>query len=183
MTGTLPVPAVPASQAAADDWHELAFHVTTSEGSRSASLMFRAAGDRSTPLAPVLAQPTVSAASAAPHGPRVQLAMQPEYDQAIDARFGHEGGYIILYATARSLGSPSTWDLTMPDLTGVEGWQEAWNPPATAWQDWQLLAFGGTWPWFGPPADGAVYRSASRRAGGSGAFGLAPRRPHILTSP
>jgi hypothetical protein len=174
---------VPASQAAADDWHELAFHVTTSEGSRSASLMFRAAGDRSTPLAPVLAQPTVSAASAALHGPRVQLAMQPEYDQAIDARFGHEGGYIILYATARSLGSPSTWDLTMPDLTGVEGWQEAWNPPATAWQDWQLLAFGGTWPWFGPPADGAVYRSASRRAGGSGAFGLAPRRPHILTSP
>lgn len=161
-TPTLAVPAVPASQASADDWHQLRSSVTTSGGNRIGNLMFQGVGDRSVALGPVLAQETISAGA---HGPRVQLVMQPEYNQAIDARFSYEGSTIILTATARSLGNPSAWDLSMPDLTGVEGWQAGWTPPANAWENWLLIAFGGTWPWYGPPTNGGVYRTASRSSG------------------
>ena len=60
-------------------------------------------------------------------------------------------------------GAPATWDLVIPDFTGVSGWLPTWGLQDGTGIDWTVTAEGGAILFLDPTiADGATSQSASR---------------------
>jgi hypothetical protein len=97
----------------------------------------------------VLSTPTVTKAATAPYvRPRIQLPVQAQYGRWLDTRFSQDGlnRSVSLDATGAYFGAPATWDVTMPDFTGVTGWNNAWGLQDGTAIDWAATALGGVTP-------------------------------------
>lgn len=148
------------------DLHMLSVSNPSGSSSRLTHRSFRNVTDQVLPLGPALASPSVSSGASTPvTRPRVQLPMQPEYDQALLAYYhGAQNGVDVMVSSAW-LGYPSTWDVTVPDLSEAAGWDNAWGlPPNDSSFEWLVIGLGGSWSFLEATHDGAIARSAGRQS-------------------
>jgi hypothetical protein len=132
--GTATMHTVPGAQLVAGDLHELFIDAFQSNFQVGHSLVsyFAGTGDRTETLAPLLSIPAVTMPATSPYVRlRGQLPSQAEYPSAVRFVFlqGLTGSrkLILLVTTAAYLsGTPATWDLLMPDLNAVAGFNTAW---------------------------------------------------------
>jgi len=137
---------------------------------RQVGAAFREVTNRSVALGPVLSTPTVSPLSGGSHGRlRVQLPLQTEYRRFVAASFNQEQGdqerVVQILTTGDYLGAGSTADLSIPDLSGVSGWNNAWGLVRGVPAIWTASGTGWTGPGFldlPNLTDGARYLSATR---------------------
>jgi hypothetical protein len=115
--------------------------------SRSAGVYFRSPTNRTITLGPALGTPTVSKAATTPYvRPRLQLTLQTEYNRLLSTtwRQGTGDRTTNVTASASYFGTPpATWDLTVPDLSTVAGWNNTWGLQDGTPIDWDVVAFGG----------------------------------------
>jgi hypothetical protein len=165
--GTRTYPAVPDDRIGTRDLQQLRV-VAAPAGAgpaetRSASVFFRNASDRTVTLGPALGAVTVTAAAASPLRPRVQYTTQAEYARWFEIVFD-QAGRSARIGVGPGWVQGGTIDAVLPDLAGLEGWQAAWGLTAgpTTWTataaGWSA-ATGTAEP---PVTDGGAARSASR---------------------
>lgn len=160
---------VPGAELAQGDYHTAFAVVVGADGeSRGSQRYFRVPGAQTLPIAAAMSAPTVQQAAATPYlRLRTTAARDAQYGQAIRADFVQESSFsatsVAVTVTANYSGSGS-WDATMPDMSGVTGWQNAWGLSATgAPVDWTVTVYGGNPALlFGaPPNDGELVRFAT----------------------
>lgn len=132
---------------------------------RMAGVYFRSASNRTLTLGPVLGTPTVTTVATTPYvRPRVQLTTQPEYNRQVNTIFeqGSLNRTVSLLATGAYFGTPTSWDVTVPDFSGLPGWNNAWGLADATATTWSTTATGGVTPFLDSGiADGSVTRSAA----------------------
>ena len=176
---------VPASTLAVGDFNELYIDVFNSNGTIAHTLhsFFDTPGDRTETLGPLLTSPTVTVATTSPYvRQRGQLASQTAYNSA--ARFVFLQGsspnskFVIVVMTAAHLGAvPATWDLVVPDLTGVTGFASSWmhsTGQTTAFSAEAFSAPGATL-FGGLPTVGQTIKYGFRQSSLSASIGTALR--------
>lgn len=163
-SGTLSL--VPGTQSVSGDVHELEVFAQTATTERAVFQFFRTPANRTAALGPALSTPTVTQTATSPIARyRVQLPSQTEYNSLINWGMNQNGRDLWITATAGFLGgTPSTWDVTQPDMTGAPGWNNSWGLVSGAGSDTYVLAataeiymVGGT-----PGPDGTSARYAER---------------------
>jgi hypothetical protein len=145
---TLPYAGVPASIQATGDLHILFAEGATQDGARRLFTAFHRADSRAVTLGPPLATPAVSVVASAPYARyRMSLPVQSDYDAEVIARFVQRAtaATTTVSATAGYFGgSPSAWDLTVPDLTSAVGFDPNWGLRAGAPTEWEAFATSGS---------------------------------------
>jgi hypothetical protein len=176
---------VPAEKQAAGDLHLVQATAYPSSQdltqSRSSALFFKDPTDRTVTLGPPLTLPTVTPAATAPYVRfRATGPMQTQYNKAVVAVFTQastETRQVVISASEGYLAGSFTYDLTVPDFTGVSGWDNNWGPAAGTTTLWIVSASGYTGAGVGTPApvEGATFSSAAR-SGSITIIGNAGRR-------
>lgn len=169
-SGAVPYSAVPGANLVAGELQQLLAVGTsssTTDRSRSAAVYFTAPANRSIAMGPDLSTPTVTKVVTAPNArPRVQLPSQTQYNRVVTADYDQSGlnrSASISASAAYFGGAPATWDLVIPDFTGVSGWLPTWGLQDGTGIDWTVTAEGGAILFLDPTiADGATSQSASR---------------------
>jgi hypothetical protein len=126
-------PAVPSVLTQAGDRHELTVRTGLNTDYSGVIDVFQTASARSLAIGPSLSVPTFSQIAGSPV-PRfaAELPSQAEYGAMVRmvASTG-SGGPVAVYtvdATAAFFsGTPGGWNISIPDLTTVDGWNSAWN--------------------------------------------------------
>jgi hypothetical protein len=110
--------------------------------SRAARVYFRAPVDKVVALGPELSTPVVTWQN--PQRPRLQLTSQPEYARMVSITYQQNYELVSVAMTAAWLGgTPATWDLAVPDLSTVDGWNSAWGLGELPAISWRVIAEGG----------------------------------------
>ena len=162
---------VPTAKQAAGDLHvAIAFafpNLQTLDQARLAALFFKDPTDRTVTLGAALTVPTVNAAATTPYvrfhatGP-----IQAEYGDAINLEFvqSSAGRNVSITATKAYLAGSGTYDLTVPDFSGVAGWDNNWGPKVGASTEWTATAYSISGIGFGSPnpVEGSTYKAAFR---------------------
>jgi len=138
---------------------------------RQVGSVFREVTNRTVALGPALSTPTITTLTGGTHGRvRMQLPLQTEYRQYVAAAFNQEDQndrqrVVQVLATGDYIGSGGTADLSIPDLSGVPGWNNAWGLVRGIPAVWTATGTG----WSGPGflsfpdfVDGARFQSATR---------------------
>jgi hypothetical protein len=129
--------AVPAAQLAAGEMHELfvdSYKPDGTEGQQAVSY-YGAPADRNEALGPLMSTAQASTTTTSPYARlRGQLPSQAEYGTAAQFVFiqGNPGSrrVVILVSTSPyNGGRPTTWDVLIPDFSGVSGFTTSWMPP------------------------------------------------------
>ena len=166
---TRPYFALPADRLRPGDLQVL--HVETAgpgDADRSADLFFRAPDDRHVRLGATLARPVVSAAATAP-ALRVRAHFEPQddYDRSTTIVFeqASTSGLVSVAMTPAYAARSGGYDLVVPDLSAVPGFDLTWALRSGARLLWSATRFGGT---LGPgrdavPGDGATRLGAFLR--------------------
>ena len=100
-------------------------------------------------LGPVLNDPIITDASTGGSVLlQLQLPAQLSYDDAISVEYRQQFSTSVVsvtqFATAGYYrGTPGTWVLPTPDLSGAPGWEEAWELVAGTNIDWTVTGFSG----------------------------------------
>ncbi|MBC7840837.1 MAG: hypothetical protein H7099_00900 [Gemmatimonadaceae bacterium] len=167
-SGAVPFDAVPAAQLASGELQQLyaiADAAGSSTSTRFSGVYFRAPTNQAIAFGPELAAPTVTRdASGAYSRTRVVLGAQAEYNRFLTASYSQSSANraASVTATQNYLGS-STWDLTLPNLSGVTGWTNTWGLLNGTGIDWNVSASGGALHQLDSSiADGTVFRTAQR---------------------
>jgi hypothetical protein len=175
-TLTLPVSLffVPADKMLPSDLHELYADAIQSSGNTGQGYVEYTAtvGDRSMPLAPALALPTITMRASGTYSrPRATFSSQTEYAAVALARFLQSGLNSSVFVTvvvsdAHHGGTPATWDLGVPDFSGVPGFDDNWMLRPGISTAYLTEAFGGpSSVLFGAaPSAGDLYRFAYRQS-------------------
>ena len=163
---------VPAARQIAGDLHlAIGFAVptlTTEDQGRFAALFFKDPTDRTVTLGTALTAPTVSTAATAPYVRfRVTAAIQAAYNKVVEASFTQEGTAprtVNIQASEGYLTGSANYDLTIPDFSGVGGWDNNWGPKVGAQTAWEVTAYGYTGIGFGSPnpVEGSTFSGATR---------------------
>ena len=149
-TGATPYAAIPAG--ALNNAIEMQQLIAFAEAAdprfvRLAGLFFHTPTDRTITMGPVLSTPTVTKLVTAPNvRPQLQLASQSQYDRLISAHYDQSSvnRSAGVFMTAGYFGTlPSTWNITLPDLSGAAGWNTAWGLLDGTPIDWTVSAQGG----------------------------------------
>ena len=100
-------------------------------------------------MGPVLNRPAVTFPNTSPYlRPLVQFASQVEYGEAAAVEFYQSSrGATVGVSAAYLGGTPATWQLELPDFSGVEGWDNAWGLDPTAPTQWLVRAQAGAVPY------------------------------------
>ncbi|MCC7054269.1 MAG: hypothetical protein IT355_13465 [Gemmatimonadaceae bacterium] len=168
--GTWRYYALPASRLNTGELQQLLTSVVSGDQLETRTVMryFRSAAAASLTLPPRLSVPTVTRLASAPYGRgRAALTSQPEYDRWVQATFSTAPRHNSVLVTAGYAGAslPATWDIQMPDLSGVTGWNNAWGL-TTAPFAWSVSAAGGSHHQLASPlADGATGVTSTRESG------------------
>jgi hypothetical protein len=170
---------VPSNQLAAGDLHEIAAMAVALGGAndiRGADAYFRIVSDQTLVLGPSLATPVISTTSSAtPQRLRAQTAVQTAYPNNVWADFWQSAGFfgvsrgVTVYMTAKYLtGSPTTWDVAIPDMSAA-GYADSWGLTQGTAVSWTVTATNfPTLPIVGfAPADGKQYTLAVRGSAGA----------------
>ena len=114
-------------------------------GGRSAATYFRTPTDRVVTMGPMLDTPVITWAGSPPSvRPRAQLASQPPYARVATITYYQATGTVSVAVTSAYLGgTPATWDIQVPDLSSVDGWNDAWGLGAGP-VNWRVAAEGGS---------------------------------------
>ena len=162
---------VPASKQAAGDLHlafALAFpSLTTTDQFRVAGLYFKDPTDRTVTLGAALPAQTVTAAATTPYVRfRATGAVPAEYGKLVEIDFTQSTAArsANITLTEGYLAGAATYDVTIPDFTGVAGWDSNWGPKAGAATEWTVFTYGFTGIGLGSinPVEGATFKGAAR---------------------
>jgi len=137
---------LPASVQRPDDYHLVTVLITSSDGFRSSSIAFHAAGLRSLSLAPAVSAPTVAVLP----GPYKRLratfgALPPAYNRAVALQYTDGRESMTVSGSPAYLAATGA-TLAMPDLADVSGWPSGAAIPATATGQWRFVVDGSTSP-------------------------------------
>ena len=164
--------ALPASRLNSGELQLLMTSVVSNDQLETRTVMrhFRSAAAASLTLPPRLSVPTVTRLASAPYGRgRAVLTSQSAYDRWVQATFSTAPRHNSVLVTAGYAGAslPATWDLQMPDLSGVTGWNNAWGL-TTAPFAWSVSAAGGSHYQLATPlSDGATGVTSTRESSAS----------------
>jgi hypothetical protein len=178
-TGGLPGPGpftyygVPTAKQVAGDLHlaqVIAFPSTSDFTQfRSSGLYFKDPTDRTITLGAALTLPTISAAATAPYVRfRATGPIQAAYNKNVTALFTQSNTTaprtVTIGATEGFLSGLATYDFTVPDFTGVAGWDNNWGPKVGAVTQTIVVASGYTGIGVGQPnpLEGATFSTAAR---------------------
>ena len=162
---------VPASKQAAGDLHlalAIAFPgLTSTDQARVAALYFKDPTDRTVTLGAALGAQTISAAATAPYVRfRATGPIPAEYGKLLELEFsqGTAARTVSIAATEGYLAGAATYDITVPDFSGVAGWDNNWGPKTGSQTEWQVFTYGFTGIGLGSinPVDGATFKGAFR---------------------
>ena len=157
---------IPGALTQSGDFHELEVFADRGTSYRGEVHYYRSPTTRSVGLGAVLHNPTLSTVSSSPLRLRTQLPSQFEYGSFISVAHVQTSREVFLTATNSYYGgTPVTWDVTIPDLTGVPGFPANARLQAGAGTDWFVDAYGGNAgaaPFLGAPTDGAILHYAGR---------------------
>lgn len=161
---------IPASKQAAGDLHQLLVGAFASGANPTASRMsygfFRDATDRTVTLGAALSPATVTSVATAPYARlRAQFASQADYNALATATFAQAARQATVSASAAYFGgTPATWDLAIPDLANVAGFDATWGLRTATQANWSVTALGGDFLTLSgqAPTDGALVKAASR---------------------
>ena len=128
---------VPSAQQVAGDLHELFIDASQTTSSlvvgRSYVAYFSTPSDRTDAMGPSLNTPTISSVTSSPYSRvRGTLASQTEYNTFVEFGYFQQpagGGsrFVIAGVSAAYLGgTPTTWDVLIPDFTGTAGFVSSW---------------------------------------------------------
>jgi hypothetical protein len=189
-SGTQTIYHVPSTLTQAGDLHLLDVYAQTGTGSalRGETQYYRTAANKSVALGAALNSPTLTTVSStSPVRLRTQLAVQPEYNSFVVSLFSQgTARSVSVIGTAAYFGSPSTWDVAIPDLSGVTGFPSASGLQQGQATEWQVVGYGGTLAtYFGATEENSSIKYAARfssfnalmasRAGGGQARRQAPK--------
>lgn len=125
---------IPPQQLGAGDLHELIVQGEAPFAFRWYNEYFAAAGpEKVASLGPYVGGPTVTPVTGTPYlRMRGQLAAQSQYGAAVHFIFGQLGGGSrnahVFVTAAYGGGTPSIWDVVIPDLSETAGFQTSWMP-------------------------------------------------------
>ncbi|MBL8982752.1 MAG: hypothetical protein JNL26_11250 [Gemmatimonadetes bacterium] len=170
VAGSFTFAAIPAASTLNTDMHVLSALAQQGSGLnqevRTVTHIIRNGANQTLALGPVLANATVGSVSTAPYRRvRFQAAKQAEYSSLW--LFGWTQGSTgsrrdgTIMVTNAYIGSVGSIDISIPDFTGVAGWNNAWAPMADI-VNYSFNAYG----WnlgggFGQPSvDGAIVKGA-----------------------
>jgi hypothetical protein len=146
---------------------------------------FRAPMDMAIALGSPLSAPTVTFPATGPYvRPRVQLPSQAEYGRMAYVSYQQNYDNVTIAVTSAYLGgTPATWVLEVPDLSAVDGWNDAWGLSSSSGIGWYVMAEGGVDRKLGDVAhDGDVFRTAdfggSNAAASRSRLGTGRPEPH-----
>jgi hypothetical protein len=176
--------AIPAANTVTGDLHQVTATVQTNatpvRATRQIIAFARTIAARTLSFGPPMPAATVSAVSGAPAGRiRAQGSLPTEYNAGVslDVTQGSIARFATIHATRGFLGAGSNYDLQIPDLTGVLGWDSEFQTragvaatwwvsgggPALDFFDGRYIFNGTRVRWTGAatgittPADGATY--------------------------
>jgi hypothetical protein len=163
---------VPASSQAAGDLH-LVEAVATPNGQtfdqfRYAAIYFKDPTARTVTLGAALNAPTVTVPATTPYVRfRATAAIQTEYNKFLNIQFiqsGTASRTVSILATTSYLNGLTSYDFTVPDFTGVAGWDNNWGPKTGAQTTWFASAYGYTGIGFGSlnPLEGSTFTGAAK---------------------
>ncbi|MGH7680314.1 MAG: hypothetical protein ACRENU_17730, partial [Gemmatimonadaceae bacterium] len=147
--GTAQLWSVPGAQLIAGDVHELVVEAYSGATGHAKVAYYSSTGDRTETLGPLLPSPTLTVAATHPYmRARAQIAAQAEYPAATQfILFQTVGGtarFLNIVGTAPHFGAtPTTWDLVVPDLSGVTGFSSEWLLQGSQATQWQAYAYAG----------------------------------------
>lgn len=168
-SATRPYFALPENQLLAGDLQVLRVSTTgPSSESRDADLYFRSPTDRTLTLGSPLVAPAISAVSTAPSlRVRARFAPQAEYDRLTSIVYeqGPSSALVVVSMTPAYAELTGGFDLIVPDLSHVTGFDPVWALVPGAQLLWSATRVGGT---LGlgrdaVPADGSTRRAAFRK--------------------
>ena len=167
--GTHTVYGVPGALTQAGDWHELEVFSDASATYRGGVNFYRVPANQTIVLGADLNNPTLTTVASSPHlRLRTQLPSQSEYGAFLSVQHVQESrGVEVVITVTNSYygGTPVTWDVTIPNLSGFQGFPAAARLQSGVATDWFVEAYGGTGgpsAFFGHPSDGATLRYAGR---------------------
>ena len=170
-TGPFKYFGVPASKQIAGDLHlalAIAFPgLTSTDQARVAALYFKDPTDRTVTLGAALGAQTVSAAATTPYVRfRATGPIPAEYGKILDLQFiqGTAARSVHITATEGYIAGAATYDITVPDFSGVAGWDNNWGPKVGSETEWTVFTYGFTGIGLGSinPVDGATFKGAFR---------------------
>lgn len=157
---------VPTTLTQAGDLHELEVFADGGSSYRGETQYYRFASQRSVALGPALTTPQLSTVATSPYlRLRTQLPAQSAYGTLVSVVYEQNSRDVVVTLTAGHVGNtPSTWEVTIPDLSGVPGFPLASTLQSGIQSNWYVDAYGGGFAatFFGSPADGDVLRYAGR---------------------
>lgn len=147
--GTFTAFGVPAINQLGTDWHAVGLFTTVGPNSfRTLVQYFQAMGPQTLTLGAALPTPTVSVLA----GPYKRLqgvvTLPSDYTSRASLRYQDQGAsqaLAIISATMAWLGGASV-TLSLPDFTGVTGWNNAWAPPTGSTVFWSMQGSTATNP-------------------------------------
>ncbi|MCC6318257.1 MAG: hypothetical protein IT361_11255 [Gemmatimonadaceae bacterium] len=168
LTGnTYNVPTVPTNKSLAGDVNVLvAMGTTTGGGATSIRAIwnaFRDPANQTLTLGPQLNTPAVSVVSTSGYARiRTNTARQTEYNNAWNAFFGQPNRSVSMVVQPGYMAFQSAFDVTIPDFSGVTGWQNTWGPQAGISTTWGV-AMTGFINLTGLYVEGSSFRTAQRQ--------------------
>ena len=142
---------------------------TSTDQFRYAGLYFKDPTDRAVTLGAALTAPAVTAAATTPYVRfRATAAIQADYNKNVTASFIQSNASTYRTATITAtegyLAGMTNYDFTIPDFTGVAGWDNNWGPKTGIQTDWTVIGTGYTGVGFGSlnPLEGATFKAAAR---------------------
>ena len=130
-------------------------------------MYFHTPANKTIAMGPVMSTPTVTKNVSGIYAwPRVVLTSQTQYNRLFSANYNQSSlqRSADVFATAGYYGgAPATWDVTVPDLSGVPGWTTTWGLSGSSSIEWGVSVDGGAVQFLDANTiiDGATFQSAS----------------------
>jgi hypothetical protein len=139
----------PAAKQAGTDWHAVSLFTYAGTNSfRTLHQYFQALGPQTLTLGSTLPVPTITSLGGAYKRLQGALTMPAEYQSRASLRYQDQAGarpLVIVSATMAWFGSSSV-SLSLPDFSGVSGWDNGWAPSSGASVFWTVIGDNATTP-------------------------------------
>ncbi|MFN0178933.1 MAG: beta strand repeat-containing protein [Gemmatimonadales bacterium] len=137
---------IPGAQQRASDLHSLSVLAADGAGTstRSAIEYFAALGNRNFALPAAMPVPTVAVLAGPYKRLQFQFTLPAEYSQSVTVAYSESGSGndVVLIATVAGYLGGQAVNLSVPDLSGVSGWDNAWAPASAATVMWNAAGSG-----------------------------------------
>jgi hypothetical protein len=161
---------VPANKQIAGDLHlAIAFalpSLTATDQSRFGALFFKDPTDRTVTLGGAFPVPTITTAATAPYVRfRAQGSLPTEYNQFLSISYtqGQAGRTASITASQNWLAGANSYDLSIPDFSGVAGWDNNWGLKAGQATDWSVTGYSFTGSFLtSTPTEGSTFKGGTR---------------------